>query len=285
MGKFEDLTGQIFTRYTVLEPDLEMIKRTKSGYWICRCECGTVKSVSASLLKSGRAKSCGCLNKENASKKAKMMSELNKKTNEIYINDQMGIGVGYFNNKPGRFTFDAEDLDIVKQHCWYLSNNGYVITTIRLDNGKRKTVFLHRLILEKHYGKYEADQFSDHADHDKTNNCKYNLRKCTRSENNRNVPDRESNTGERNIFWDYRCNKYRVKVTIDNISYVEYFENIKDAIEYRNNLYIKHDISNFVYDADNDFRNVENNNNENSIINPFNNICNKQIITPFYFID
>lgn len=53
----EDLTGRIFERLTVIEMD-----RTRSGRprWLCRCTCGSIKSVAACELKAGKTKSCGC---------------------------------------------------------------------------------------------------------------------------------------------------------------------------------------------------------------------------------
>jgi hypothetical protein len=32
--------------------------------WLCRCDCGTLKSIWASNLRQGRTQSCGCLRKE-----------------------------------------------------------------------------------------------------------------------------------------------------------------------------------------------------------------------------
>ena len=61
MGKFKDLTGQVFGRLTVLERDT-----TRKGKirWICRCECGKIKSVRREHLTSGATKSCGCFSRE-----------------------------------------------------------------------------------------------------------------------------------------------------------------------------------------------------------------------------
>ncbi len=36
-------------------------KRGFHEMWMCQCECGTVKSIRASAVRSGRTKSCGCL--------------------------------------------------------------------------------------------------------------------------------------------------------------------------------------------------------------------------------
>ena len=61
IGKFVDLTGQKFGRLTVIEVSE---RKKKHLYWLCKCECGNVKSVAGSGLKSGKIKSCGCLNEE-----------------------------------------------------------------------------------------------------------------------------------------------------------------------------------------------------------------------------
>lgn len=61
--KLIDLTGNRFGRLVVVE-------RGRHGrgysYWLCQCDCGIEKEVSASSLKNGNTKSCGCLNREVA---------------------------------------------------------------------------------------------------------------------------------------------------------------------------------------------------------------------------
>ena len=58
-----DLTGQRFGNYTVIG---KAEKRGGKPYWFCRCDCGTVKEVRGSHLKSGRVISCGCVGQEHA---------------------------------------------------------------------------------------------------------------------------------------------------------------------------------------------------------------------------
>jgi hypothetical protein len=53
----EDLSGRAFGRFVVLERDAS---RTSRPFWLCKCECGAVKSVAAVELKAGKTKSCGC---------------------------------------------------------------------------------------------------------------------------------------------------------------------------------------------------------------------------------
>ena len=69
MSKLIDLTNQKFGRLTVLERDKNR-KTTGGSYWICQCECGTIKSVKSISLRNGDISSCGCYRQEQL-KKAK----------------------------------------------------------------------------------------------------------------------------------------------------------------------------------------------------------------------
>jgi hypothetical protein len=64
MDKVEDLTGQKFGRWTVIE--IQRIKKNNESrvFWLCKCDCGNTKVVAARTLKSGDSQSCGCLKKE-----------------------------------------------------------------------------------------------------------------------------------------------------------------------------------------------------------------------------
>lgn len=57
----EDLTGQTFHALTVLRRT-ENINRHVA--WECRCVCGNKHKATSAHLKSGRVKSCGCLNRK-----------------------------------------------------------------------------------------------------------------------------------------------------------------------------------------------------------------------------
>lgn len=59
MGQFIDLTGRRFNRWTVIGYDAKRSTRDYK-YWICRCDCGTVKSVLRTSLVNNRSMSCGC---------------------------------------------------------------------------------------------------------------------------------------------------------------------------------------------------------------------------------
>ena len=54
----ENIAGKQFGKWTVLHRDPDTINQTVR--WICKCECGTIKSVIKSSLISGDSTSCGC---------------------------------------------------------------------------------------------------------------------------------------------------------------------------------------------------------------------------------
>lgn len=61
MGKKINLLGQRFGRLLVID---EASSRNGQAYWICQCDCGTIKEIRGSHLRNGKIVSCGCKGKE-----------------------------------------------------------------------------------------------------------------------------------------------------------------------------------------------------------------------------
>ena len=62
-----DLIGEKFGRLTVVRRAPSIVYSYQTfPCWRVRCDCGTVKTVTQSNLRSGYTKSCGCLNIEQA---------------------------------------------------------------------------------------------------------------------------------------------------------------------------------------------------------------------------
>lgn len=59
--KAENLEGRRFGNLTVIRRVENVKGRT---CWLCQCDCGGQKKVTAKNLKAGKVKSCGCLRKE-----------------------------------------------------------------------------------------------------------------------------------------------------------------------------------------------------------------------------
>lgn len=71
MSAVKDISGQQFGMWQVLSPSL---RHSTSGkkYWLCRCECGTVRDVEGRSLRSGISKCCGCTRKEAAAQASRI---------------------------------------------------------------------------------------------------------------------------------------------------------------------------------------------------------------------
>lgn len=169
----EDLTGQTFGQLTVLGPAEDYVApdgqhRTQ---WLCQCSCGKQTIVASNRLKSGITKSCGHLNVERVK-------------NEYNLSGDYGIG---YTRKNEPFWFDLEDYGKIKDYTWRYDADGYVVTTVRMPNGKQAKVCLHNLIMDP-----PPDKVVDHQNHPKDpyghkmDNRKSNLRLATIAQNSQN---------------------------------------------------------------------------------------------------
>lgn len=82
MSKLFDLTGMKFGRLVVLRRDFECKK--DETRWICKCDCGAVKSINGISLKTERTQSCGCLQAELASKRCRIYEDSDKRLHSIW---------------------------------------------------------------------------------------------------------------------------------------------------------------------------------------------------------
>lgn len=75
----KDLSGSRFGRLVVLSFDRVSVSASGKSKWLtylCRCDCGTVKSINAGALKAkrGATVSCGCFQREDVSIRASNMA-------------------------------------------------------------------------------------------------------------------------------------------------------------------------------------------------------------------
>ena len=164
-GRFEDLTGQKFNRWTVIK----RVENNKSGQaqWLCRCECGTERVLISTWLKRGGSKSCGCLAKEI---QRKLQTEKNKKR----LKDLTGKHIGKLtvikrveNNKHGNPQW------LCKCDC----GNELITTGSNLNKGHVHSCgCIHRLddkIIGKKFGKLTVIRYVESRNH-----CAYYEAKC-----------------------------------------------------------------------------------------------------------
>lgn len=121
--------------------------------------------------------------------------------------------------------FDDSDSTKVLPYKWHLSHNGYAIRRQRTAAGKR-VIYMHKEI----FGDV-GDLDVDHADANKLNNTKENLRTATRTLNNANSKPR---TGCSSIFkgvaWVKSYGKWWAYINRDGKrNHLGYFDSEKDA--------------------------------------------------------
>lgn len=225
---FEDLSGKVFGRLTVIKIAKRI--RGKDGkpiiLWECECSCEEHNHVNVrtAMLKNGNTKSCGCLNKEKLKQR--------KKYNTYDLQSQE-FGIGY-TTKGEEFWFDKEDYDLIKDYYWQKDKQGYIYS-----NSSNKRISLHRLIMNV----VDNENIEiDHIFQKREDNRKSQLRFATSAENSRNVGLRSNNTsGVTGVDWAKREQKWRARIRFNNKEiHLGLFKNFNDAVKARKDAEIKY---------------------------------------------
>lgn len=233
----EDMTGWNMWEHGVPDSRLTVVKQAedyvyKNGkrtvQWLCKCNCKEHNQivVLTKNLKSGHTKSCGCIQKEVASKIGKSCHKTN--AYDLNLEDENGFyGIGYCSNTGKKFYFDMDDYDKIKDYCWYerkVRENYSSVAAYEVNS--KKSVKIHNLICCK---------YCDHADRNPFNNRKYNLRKATALENARNQSIPKNNaSGFIGVLFKKNAKKWVARIRLNNKEiHLGYFAEKEDAIKAR----------------------------------------------------
>lgn len=105
---------------------------------------------------------------------------------------------------------DAVDYEWLRQWKWHQSGGGYAAR-----NACGKTILMHRQIMKPRKGK-----LVDHKDGNRGNNCRSNLRVCTRAENLRNTRKPNGTTSRfKGVVYNKRCGKWFARIWIKGKQY------------------------------------------------------------------
>lgn len=105
-------------------------------------------------------------------------------------------------------TVDAGDETRVRQGTWRRSSGGYAVRS-ETTGGKKRTIYLHRLIAEP-----PAGVVVDHANGIKLDNRRCNLRWASVSQNNANGVDRRRRGSFRGVYWHKPSQKWVAQISV-----------------------------------------------------------------------
>ena len=213
MAKAKNLIGEKFGKLTVIEkaerPPTYKDKRT---FWKCICECGKTCIKNSHLLLSGKTTSCGCRRQNH--------NKIKQVENITYI---------FATGRKEPAIIDTEDYEKIKDYCWHHMKGNYTRTQT-VNNGKRITVLLHRLIMG-----VDPNIQVDHINRNPLDNRKSNLRVSTQQENcfNRSI-QKNNSSGYVGVSKDNRSNRWLAFINVNGKRIcLGYHKNIEDAIHAR----------------------------------------------------
>lgn len=222
MSRLQDLTGKKFGMLTVIKRTDDYIQENgrRRVMWLCRCDCGNEVIVYGDNLKCNKTKSCGCLQRQVASKRL-------KKYNKYDLSGCYGVGYTF---KDEEFYFDLEDYDKIKDYCWYIDKDGYVKT--HNPNDSSKFILLSRLVMGFPDICFDVDH--KHGCSTRNDNRKSNLRICTRQQNCMNRGLQSNNTsGITGVQFNKKNNTWMAMIGINGKSCSKSFVDFNDAVRQR----------------------------------------------------
>lgn len=233
-----DLSGETFENWHVISKTDDYISPSGSHYkaWLCWCDCEkdlpfekrNKYKITESRLLNNRSTCCVNCGIKKRAEKIKLSNRKNR--SQYDLDGEFGIGYTYDGNV---FYFDLEDYNKIKDYNWYVNDQHYLLARVNIGNGKIKNVRMHRIIMEVNNSEIEIDHI--HGINSRNDNRKSNLRIATHSQNNINKDKTKNNTsGIKGVSWDKRVEKWRVRISVDNVCYeLGFFDNKEDAEKIR----------------------------------------------------
>lgn len=132
-------------------------------------------------------------------------------------------------NNKGVALVDDKDYDMLMKYKWCFCDS-YAQTSITISPKNQKTYRMTHFI-----NNISKDKETDHIDHNKLNNQKYNLRIVTRSQNMMNKSCHKNTTSEfKGVSWKTSNKKWVAQISINKkVNYIGLFNSeINAAIAY-----------------------------------------------------
>jgi hypothetical protein len=106
---------------------------------------------------------------------------------------------------------DDDIFEELSQYKWFLDSNGYAARHTSLHFGKRKIIYMHRIIMNA-----PSNMEIDHINSIKLDDRRENMRVCTHAENGKNQKKPIDNiTGFKGISLDKRWLKWQTRIGVN----------------------------------------------------------------------
>lgn len=121
-----------------------------------------------------------------------------------------------------------EDFEWLNQWKWFaFATQGkvYAARSIRINSKQARTIYMHRVILDAPLGMH-----TDHVDGNGLNNCRDNLRVCTRKDNMRNQFSRPNTSSQyKGVVKHPQCNRWMAQLSAGGSKYLGLFKSEEEA--------------------------------------------------------
>ena len=131
-GKFINEIGNKYGKLTVIAKDEELSIKNHRAHWICKCDCGNLKTVSSKCLRDGKTNSCGCLVSIGEANIQKVLEE-----NGVGFATQYSI---FINNKWYRFDFAIIENEKVIKFIEFDGIQHYDTTQLHWNKDANQTI-------------------------------------------------------------------------------------------------------------------------------------------------
>ena len=145
-----DLTGQKFGRLTVIE--LAGSDACKNRLWRCRCDCGTITVKNGACLRSGDTRSCGCLQREETSKRMTTHGHNKNRVRERLYGVWAGMMTRTSNPNSDNYQYyGGRGISVCDEWRDYESFRGWALANGYNENAQRGKCTLDRIDTDKDY--------------------------------------------------------------------------------------------------------------------------------------